>query len=260
MTMIRRLGQMLRKTPLHPQWLLGGNASLIGWISRDARGRVLDVGCADRWIESQLSEGCEYIGLDYPATGKELYDARPSVFADASRLPFLDESMDTIVMLEVLEHLRSPNEAMREIARVLRPGGRLLLSMPFLYPIHDAPYDYQRLTRHGLVRDAEDAGIHVDAVYRRLGSSATAGLLVCLALAGSSVEAIRARSLGIVFVPLALAFLPVVNLLAWGCELLLPSWGAITNGYLLIARKPCPDGMRMEAVHDRHGAHAECEA
>lgn len=249
---------MLRRTPLHPQWLLGSNAAVAGWISRDACGRVLDVGCADRWIESQLGEGSEYIGLDYPATGKELYDARPSVFADASRLPFLDESIDTIVMLEVLEHLRSPHEAMREVARVLRPGGRLLLSIPFLYPIHDAPHDYQRLTQHGLMRDAKDAGFHVDAVSRRLGSSATVGLLTCLALAGSALEAVRARSIGIVFVPLALILLPVVNLLAWGCELLLPSWGAITNGYLLTARKPCPAGMPMETVSDHHDAYVEC--
>lgn len=235
---LRRWLKSLRRTPLHPQWLLGGNTHTIDWVRSHASGRVLDIGCADRWIEPHLPEGCNYIGLDYLATGGLMYGARPDVFADASQLPLPDASIDTVLLLEVLEHLRHPAQALSEIARVLRPGGQLLLTMPFLYPIHDAPHDYQRLTRHGLVRDAEATGFHVDEVSGRLGSINAAGLIACLSLAGTATEALRRRSPGMVLVPLMLLLVPIINLAAWCGNVLLPSWDALTNGYLLVARKP----------------------
>jgi len=232
---LRQTTAFLRTTPLHPQWLLGHKHSSGKWISKHANGVVLDIGCADRWIERFLPHGSTYIGLDYPATGKELYRARPDVFADASLLPLMDSSVDTVVILEVLEHLRYPTDALRETARVLRSHGRILLTMPFLYPIHDAPHDYQRLTKHGLIRDIEAVGLHVDSLSPTLTSMESAGLLACLAMGGSAMHAVRLRSWTIFLVPLLLVAIPVVNLLAWLGGRVFPSWGAITSGYRLVA-------------------------
>lgn len=235
---LQAIARLLRRTPLHPQWLLGGNTATIAWIRAEAAGRVLDIGCADRWIQPNLPQGCDYIGLDYPATGKDLYEAAPDVFADASRLPLPDACVDTVIVLEVMEHLRHPMEALHEISRVLRPQGKVLLSIPFLYPIHDAPYDYQRLTRYGLVRDAEAAGLQIDAISNRLGSAESAGLIASLALAGMALESVKKHSPSMLLVPLILLAIPVVNLLARLCVMLLPSWEAVTNGYQLTASKP----------------------
>ncbi|MGA9828531.1 MAG: class I SAM-dependent methyltransferase [Rhodanobacteraceae bacterium] len=223
---------------MHPQWLLGTNQATARWIVDLASGRILDIGCADRWIEQRLPPGSDYIGLDYLATGKHLYGARPDLFADASRLPFVDASVDTVLILEVIEHLRHPREALEEIARVLRPRGRLLLTMPFLYPIHDAPHDYQRLTVHGLVRDIEATGLHIDALVPKLGSAETAGLIACLTMGGMSLRAFQRHSAGLILVPLMIAAIPVVNLLAWFGGRILPSWDAITAGYQVAATKP----------------------
>lgn len=233
-----RIARYLRHTPLHPQWLLGSDRGIAGWVAHSAAGRVLDIGCADRWIEHQLPRGSEYIGLDYLATGKQMYGSRPDVFADASSLPLADESVDTVVILEVMEHLRKPREALQEITRVLRPQGRLLLTIPFLYPVHDAPYDYQRLTIHGLARDVEAAGLRVDALLPALGSAETAGLICCLALGGMSLRAVERRSLSVLLLPLTIVAIPVVNVIAWLGGRLLPSWDAITAGYQLMASKP----------------------
>ena len=235
---VRRIAKHLRRTPLHPQWLLGSNEATARWIAETARGRILDIGCADRWIEQRLPHGSDYIGLDYLATGKHMYGVRPDLFADASELPLADASVDTVVILEVMEHLRRPREALQEIVRVLRPQGRLLLTMPFLYPIHDAPHDYQRLTIHGLARDVEAAGLRIDALIPALGSAETAGLIVCLTLGGMAVRAVQQRSVSLFLVPLLVAAIPVVNLLAWLGGLLLLSWDAITVGYQLTASKP----------------------
>jgi SAM-dependent methyltransferase len=230
--------RVLRRTPLHPQWLLDGSNKTARWVREAARGRVVDIGCADRWIEKCLPPGCDYIGIDYPATGKLMYGARPDVFADAARLPLPDASADTVIILEVVEHLRHPREALEEIARVLRPRGRLLLSMPFLYPIHDAPHDFQRYTEHGLAREIEAAGLRVESAAPNLGSAHTAGLIGCLALGGMAVEAIRRRSPAIAMIPLVAAAIPVVNVLAWLGGKLLPSWPAVTAGYAVLASKP----------------------
>lgn len=241
MTSLRRVPGLLRplqRTPLHPQWLLRGNAATAEWVEARARGRILDVGCADRWISSRLPAGTEYLSLDYPMTGVGLYKAMPDVFGDASRLPFADASMDTVLLLEVLEHLRHPAQALSEIARVLRPGGILLLTLPFLYPVHDAPQDYQRYTVHGLQREIEAAGLVEVEPSPTLGSVETGGLLFNLALAGMAGEAIGRRSPGIVLVPLMAAVIPAINIASWLLGRLLPSWPALTAGYRLRAVRP----------------------
>lgn len=254
---LRRYIDPLRRTPLHPQWLLGGSTSILREVRSASTGRVLDIGCADRWIEQHLSDHCEYIGLDYYATGKLMYGATPDLFGSASRLPIRDTSVDTVLLLEVLEHLRDPREALCEIHRVLRPNGRLLLSVPFLYPIHDAPHDYQRYTIHGLQREMESAGLVIDRITPNLGSAQTAGLIACLAAGGMAMTAVRKRSPACLLVPLLVLAIPVINITAWLAGALLPSWPALNAGYTVLARKAssserqaltwdqaCPGGLR----------------
>lgn len=212
------------------------------WTLGHASGRVVDVGCASRWIEQALPQGCEYIGLDYPATGRNLYGAHPDVFADAARLPFGDESVDCIVLFEVLEHVAEPRSALAEAARVLRPGGRLLLTMPFMYPMHDEPHDYQRFTRHGLSRETEKAGLTVKHLEGSLTAIETAGLLMCLALGGAAKAYLDRKSPLSVLVPVLGTLILLVNCSAWIAGRLLPNWKALTNNYHLVAEKVTGNG------------------
>ena len=62
----------------------------------------------------------------------------------------MDNSIDTVLLLDVMEHLPFPDRALKEIHRVLKPQGLCILQIPFLYPIHDAPLDFQRWTCYGL--------------------------------------------------------------------------------------------------------------
>jgi SAM-dependent methyltransferase len=72
------------------------------------------------------------------------------VIGDAQALGIRDGSFDVVLCTEVLEHLPEPQRAIDEMFRVLVPGGLLLLTTRFLFPIHDAPHDYFRFTKYGL--------------------------------------------------------------------------------------------------------------
>jgi len=72
------------------------------------------------------------------------------VVGDVHKMEFEDNKFDTILCLEVFEHLKNPFLAAQEIERVLKPGGQLILTTRFIAPIHDAPGDYFRFTKYGL--------------------------------------------------------------------------------------------------------------
>ena len=76
----------------------------------------------------------------------------PHVISDAHHLPVEDACADTLICTEVLEHVADPQQVVAELSRILRPGGHLILSIPFLIPVHGDPFDFQRFTPHGLSR------------------------------------------------------------------------------------------------------------
>ncbi len=77
-------------------------------------------------------------------------EAQPDVIADAHSLPFADASFETVLCAETLEHLRAPAATVAEMHRVLRPGGRVVVTVPFAFRVHGDPNDFQRYTANGL--------------------------------------------------------------------------------------------------------------
>ena len=233
MSKIRKWAKLLTRTPLHPQWLLGARAVPPGVAH--ISGRVLDIGAADRWIESKLPSSVEYLALDYPATGRDLYGSMPDVFGDGARLPFVDGCLDGVLCLEVLEHVPEPEAVLKEIARVLKHEGRAWISMPFLYPLHDAPFDFQRFTEYGLRRSMQRAGLDISNLRKSGHAIRSAGLLVCLAIAGG----VHTRSgwLKWLLLPAAAIMVLFVNVAAWALSFLWPDWGNIAVGHELEVSK-----------------------
>jgi SAM-dependent methyltransferase len=238
MKQIRRWMRFFANTPIHPQWLAFKDKGLtLDFIRAHANGLVLDVGCADKSAGRVVSEDCRYIGLDYYKTAQEWYRTRPDLFGDAHRLPVRGMSADTVLLLDVMEHLRSPDDALAEIMRVLKPVGKLILQVPFLYPIHDAPLDFQRWTRHGLEALLQRHGFII-IEYKRLGRSLeSAALLLNLALSKAILNWIGRRhpaALAVVLLPL---FVTLSNLLAWLFSRLMPDDDMMPLSYLLLAVK-----------------------
>jgi len=114
----------------------------------EARSHALRVLCVG--ASGPLSE--RIAGMQARVTTIDIAPERkPDVVADVTDLRgFADAAFDAVFLMEVLEHVIAPEQAMAEIRRVLVPGGRLVLSTPFLFEIHEAPHDYYRFTEHGL--------------------------------------------------------------------------------------------------------------
>ena len=151
-------------------------------------------------------------------------------------MPFRDESFDTVLLLEVLEHVAEPERVLAEIQRVLRIGGVLLLSMPFLYPLHDSPHDYQRYTAPGLMHAVKRAGMHCSEPVPRNPGIHNVALLAAIACADGVLSATRERRWRLVFAPLLILCIPVCNCLGW-----LLGWlsgtGMFAAGHSIEARK-----------------------
>jgi SAM-dependent methyltransferase len=105
--------------------------------------RLLDVGGYRVAHKGRLDPGALKLTR---VTANLAPEKRPHVLADALSLPFAPASFDAVLVSEVLEHLADARAALAQIARVLKPGGRLLITVPFLYPIHADPHDHERCT------------------------------------------------------------------------------------------------------------------
>jgi len=233
---LRFLVARFRNWPIHPQWLLNTEREKrdLSQALSGFAGTVLDIGCADGRLARMLPPGCRYIGVDYPDTAVGMYRTRPAVFADAGRLPFADASVDCAILKDVLEHVRRPEAALAEIARVVRPGGKLLLWIPFLYPIHDAPHDYQRFTEHGLATYLASDGFEVDRIKPVLRGVETAGLMASLALADACEQIVARKPLLVPMVPVLATLVLIVNLAARGFAWL-PATNFMPAFYRLVA-------------------------
>jgi len=97
--------------------------------------------------------------VDVPHSPHDVSAVDVMAFADA--LPFDDASYDCVICTEVLEHCPDPRGALAEVSRVLRPGGRVFLTTPFLRPLHEMPHDYFRFTPSGITRLANSVGLEV---------------------------------------------------------------------------------------------------
>lgn len=89
----------------------------------------------------------------------------------AEAIPLPDDSVDLVISQETLEHVADPVRAMREIHRVLKPGGALYLQVPFVIGYHPGPTDFWRFTRQGIVQLAESSGLVGSSVGTAVGSS-----------------------------------------------------------------------------------------
>ncbi len=121
--------------------------------------RVLDAGAGECRYASAFAH-CRYVSCD-TAVGDLAWDyTRLNVLCDVTAPPFRDRTFDAILCTQALEHVSEPLRALCELASLLKPGGYLYLSVPFLGdPLHQEPYDFYRYTPYGLAHLFRGAGL-----------------------------------------------------------------------------------------------------
>lgn len=122
--------------------------------------RVLDAGAGESRHRASFA-GKRYVAFDL-AVGDTRWDySALDALGDLAALPFRDASFDAVLSIVTLEHVPEPARVVQEMARVLKPGGRLLLIAPHEWEEHQQPHDYYRYTRYGLRRLLTQAGLEV---------------------------------------------------------------------------------------------------
>lgn len=213
---IGRLLEPLQRTPFHPQWSVyhDERKSLLK-NGQQARGLMLDTCAIAQQVQKLLWAGWRYMSPDYYQTAAEWYRTRPQIGGDGQRLPVKAKSVDTVLRLDMLEHLPRPESCLAEIQRVLRPGGRLVLQLPFLYLLHDTPYDFHHWTIHGLRTRAECYEFEIERELVDGHPIQNAASLTNLTLSKTILTWGRAKKPLFLLPPLVLAVIPGINLRGW---------------------------------------------
>ncbi len=136
-----------------------------GLLLRNAqhyKGALYDLGAGESpYKDFFLQYADQYIAVDWAGS---YHDTKADIAADLNKpLPIKSEVADTVVSLSVLEHLCEPQTMLNEAYRILKPGGAIVLQVPWQWWVHEAPYDYFRYTPYGLKYLFEKAGF-VDVV------------------------------------------------------------------------------------------------
>lgn len=124
-------------------------------------GRTLNAGCGNRDISQTLKAfgAAEVINYDIAS------EIPGALIGPLEQMPFRTAEFDSILCNAVLEHVEAAEPVMREMVRVLRPGGHLLVAIPFLQPFHPCPGDFRRYTREGMRKLGTESGLEVLAIY-----------------------------------------------------------------------------------------------
>jgi len=194
------------------------------------KGKLLDFGCGRKPFEN-LFKVDEYIGIDIEKSGHDHTSSKVDVYYDGKHIPFPDASFDSLFCSEVLEHIFNPHEILQEVNRVLKPGAKALITVPFSWNEHEVPFDYARYTSFGITDLLEKNGFMVVQLYKS-GNFARVNFQMWALYFFELFS--RFKKIGYV---LSLVFIIPINLIGSILLLFLPSNKSLFFNNIIIAEK-----------------------
>lgn len=190
------------------------------------KNKVLDLGSGEQpYAPIVKARTAQYFCIDVTISDSK----KPDVRGDSLSLPFKDDSIDTILCTQVLEHVRKPFDLFQQVSRVLKEDGYLILTAPQAWPLHEEPYDFFRYTKYGLAELAESNNLKVVKLEERGGGITAIGQLTAAVLYDTFGKRQLTR------VPMKIALAPILSL----CRVLdkIFYYPRFTLGYLMVAQK-----------------------
>lgn len=174
--MITKIKKRLEKETFEPS-LLGlftnpfyfARSGLLRYITQLAptiQGITLDIGCGNKPYQHVFKQTTQYIGIEIDTANKSQKQA--DYYYDGKTLPFDAQYFDSIVTNQVFEHVFNPEAFLQETHRVLKQGGHLLITVPFVWDEHEQPIDYARYSSFGLKYLLETHGYEVIQHYKSM--------------------------------------------------------------------------------------------
>jgi SAM-dependent methyltransferase len=158
-------------------WIVRAIATWIGstlppLLASRIDGPVVDVGCGEQPFRAAIEgSGHSYIGMDVVQNSAGTVDIISSLDVLPDPWPRAECRYSLLLCTEVLEHVADIDAAFANLRRLTAPGGAVVVTTPFMFPLHMEPFDYRRLTVHGLTRLATTHGFQVERLDR-LGAPA----------------------------------------------------------------------------------------
>ena len=231
----------LARTPFHQSfWVLTRIDKALKSQAVRTGGNLIDIGCGAKPHERLFTPYVDnYFGLEYsPDSGYR--GNRADIAADAGNLPFDDESFETVLCTEVLEHIADPEKVIAEIARIVKPGGMVITTAPFVYPKHDK-FDYFRYTSDGLAAMMKRNGLEIEEVRALSGTGLTLAVMINIYVFDIGFLWKKwLYPIGVVLRPVIWILILIINLIGWLMDYIIPSDHMAFN-HLTVARKPHTD-------------------
>lgn len=227
----------------HPDFLNGkGLYKSAVKTSKYIKGLVLDVGSGKSAyldIYREANDTFRYFSIDYPASREVMLveSDKPDIYGDAHYLPFKNAVADVVLFNQVLEHVPEPNQVLGEISGLLKKGGNLVISVPFIYQIHGEPFDFYRYTKYGVTYLLKKNGFEIEEFM----PNGYFGVVLIELINGFIMEVftrnIFLKAIGFFVMPLIFIFTNTIGILLEFISEKFFRFEAFTPNYWIVAKK-----------------------
>ncbi|MCX2575925.1 class I SAM-dependent methyltransferase [Pedobacter sandarakinus] len=203
-------------------------------IKQYANGQLLDIGCGNMPYKKQITPYVQqYVGCDIIQSSDNCVE----ILCPANQIPLADQTFDTVLSTQTIEHVEDHQGLVNEAYRLLKGGGNFIVSGPMYWPLHEEPYDFFRFTKHGLNHILTKAGFEVLALNPNGGKWAVAGQALIHAVFPTlvNIKGFKGKIVKIIFQ--ALGGIKTINWLFSYLDQKAPDYTNTMN-YVVVARKP----------------------
>ena len=182
----------------------------LDWALPELRGRLLDAGCGKMPYKNYIIKNSavhEYVGLDIETALGYDEKIKPDYTWDGNIMPFKNNSFDSCIATEVLEHCPDPEKFLLEVNRVLKPGCVLFFTVPFLWHLHETPHDDYRYTPFSLERHLKNSGFVEIEIKATGGWYASMAQMIGLWVRRAPMSRVERMYLSIFLKPIVKAFI-----------------------------------------------------